>query len=1339
MITIRHSDGFDYLRPDHAVVDHYISKSATAITFVARSGVQVTVSGTNMVANGAVNARATVSSITVRSPDGSELAHIGGVYDRVDVVLGLFEQGNGFPRLFSGFNTMVGTGADDIIEGYVGDDKIDGGDGDDLLGGGEGDDFLTAGSGNDALHGGVGVDTVALSGVRGDWVFELSKSEAVATSISTGQVKTLSTIELVSFSDGRISLADLPGVTRAATEDGAVMVGTLGRDRLDGSDGDDHLAGAGGPDVLTGRGGNDVYDVSRADQVVEAVAGGYDHINLLTSSLADGPMTFALPENVESLAVTHRSTPAVIIDGNALANTIHSAEGDDIVRGHAGSDHLQGGAGNDTLSGDDGSDHLVGAGDDDHLLGADGADKLEGGGGDDVLLGGAGNDVLFGDIVGAEGASVPSEAVATRAHLEGKEAPPNVLFVSIDDLAPVFAAFPDAPFIAKTPHLDSFFGTSTVFTNAHASTPFCNPSRASVLLGVDGETSGISSNSDSLIQARETYQSLPSYLQETGYLTALSGKMFHDGADYGDPAAWTEYTLQPTRSDWRPASFDTSRSTIPGVFAPDVTDEAFNDARSVSALSSFLGRDHADPFFFGLGILHPHGPLHVPKEYYDLYPIESIDVPALDASDLADLGKFGLATANDVNPGVIVRDELQTISPAADPLQIKLGIQAYLAAVSYADAVFGKAMAALQASAYADNTAIVLWSDHGFHLGEKFHFSKFTLWEQGTRAPLAFHLPGQEQGQSVSSSVSLMDIYKTVTDIVGLETPGHVQGNSLLPLIENPLLSWDHPSVTSFSGSYSVRSNEYRLIHYADGSEELYDHRVDPSELRNLAGDPGLAHVLAHLRRFIPGGNDRMSGGMGDDQVHGGAGDDLLFGDEGKDDLRGGLGNDRLDGGIAADTMSGGAGDDTYLVDEAGDAVVEASDAGTDEVRTSLASYVLASGVENLTGLSAQGQSLTGNNLNNNIVGGAGNDRLNGGQGSDTVIFAAATAAVAVYLTAQAQPDGDILIDIENVTGSDFDDYLSGARGTNRLSGGSGNDRLLGLSGYDHLIGGAGDDQLDGGSENDRMEGGTGSDVYIVSEAGDAVFEALAEGFDVVLAYVDHVLARNVEELRLIKDARNGTGNGLDNLILGSTGDDTLSGVDGADRLNGGNGLDRVHGGAGNDLVYGAAGDDALMGGRDNDRLFGQSGYDRLHGGTGSDTLFGGDNPDSLFGDDGADTLLGDGGRDQLTGGAGADSFVFDQGHVGAVRGQADVIKDFKASEGDKVDLRPVDANAATTRDDAFRFVGTASFTGIARELRYEVLQGSVFLQGDTNGDGLADFYIKLEGVSTLSAVDVLG
>jgi Ca2+-binding RTX toxin-like protein len=370
-----------------------------------------------------------------------------------------------------------------------------------------------------------------------------------------------------------------------------------------------------------------------------------------------------------------------------------------------------------------------------------------------------------------------------------------------------------------------------------------------------------------------------------------------------------------------------------------------------------------------------------------------------------------------------------------------------------------------------------------------------------------------------------------------------------------------------------------------------------------------------------------INGTAGDDILNGGSAADQIFGFAGNDILNGNGGNDQLDGGTGADTMSGGTGNDIYFVDDIGDIVNESAGQGTDQVRTTLAAYALGAEVEKLRFMGVGSFTGTGNALNNEILGGASADTLTGGDGYDY---------------------------------------------------------LVGLGGDDSLYGGADGDTLDGGTGADYLEGNGGDDVYLVDNVGDSVVEAASEGIDTVYSSLaSYTLGANVEDLYFngASGAFTGTGNTLDNEIVGGSGNDILSGLDGNDELVGGTGGDTLDGGNGNDLLTGSSG------------------------------------------------------TDTMTGGAGADTFDWNTSFESGLGASADRIVDFTQGT-DLIDLGGADADITTSGNQAFAFIGNAAFSSTAGELRTFDDGTDTWIQADINGDGNADFEIVLTGVVPLVATD---
>jgi arylsulfatase A-like enzyme len=264
-----------------------------------------------------------------------------------------------------------------------------------------------------------------------------------------------------------------------------------------------------------------------------------------------------------------------------------------------------------------------------------------------------------------------------------------------------------------------------------------------------------------------------------------------------------------------------------------------------------LQRRHKKPFFIALGLHKPHLPWDAPKKYFDRLDLKTIQLPKVPQHDLADLPEAGRLFAR-AKVGFSRVDDHQAITEV-DGAWEKL-VRAYLATSTFADANVGRILDALKASDYSANTIVVLWGDHGWHLGEKQHWRKMSLWEQGTRTPLIIKVPqATGNGTRIQAPVSLQDIFPTLIDLCGLEADQEIDGNSLKPLLVNPQTAWDKPVVISHGpGNFAVRKGAWRLIHYADGSEELYNVEADPGEFSNLAGNPEHHAKRLELQEHVP-------------------------------------------------------------------------------------------------------------------------------------------------------------------------------------------------------------------------------------------------------------------------------------------------------------------------------------------------------------------------------------------------------------------------------------------------------------------------------------------------------
>ncbi|MBK1827867.1 sulfatase [Haloferula rosea] len=437
--------------------------------------------------------------------------------------------------------------------------------------------------------------------------------------------------------------------------------------------------------------------------------------------------------------------------------------------------------------------------------------------------------------------------------------PPNVLFISIDDLNDWIEPLGGHP-QAKTPHLNRLAKEGVNFSRNYCPSPGCNPSRSAVMTGYHPTTSGMYSNYQDWRKAMPDAVTLGEYFRNHGYFSAGAGKIFH--YTQVAPECWDDYypSIEQPMPDFHYPKPGTTVS-MPGFdgmygdfdWAPiPLTDEETGDGKCVDWVSKQLARTHDKPFFLACGIYRPHLPWYVPRSYFDLYPLESVQLPKIlkdDADDLGDRAHDIIARGGGYHEHVI------------EAGQWREAVQGYLASVTFADAMLGRLLDALEKSPHADNTIVVVWSDHGWQLGEKQHWRKFALWENVARCVMMIKVPpgttalpeGSRAGGDCQRVTSLMDIYPTLVDLCSLPEKKDLDGNSLVPLLRDPAHPWDHPAITTYDHSeYSVRTERWRYIRYIDDSEELYDHTSDPEEWHNLAGMEQHAATKRRLAAMIP-------------------------------------------------------------------------------------------------------------------------------------------------------------------------------------------------------------------------------------------------------------------------------------------------------------------------------------------------------------------------------------------------------------------------------------------------------------------------------------------------------
>ncbi|MEM9062460.1 MAG: sulfatase-like hydrolase/transferase [Pseudomonadota bacterium] len=885
----------------------------------------------------------------------------------------------------------------------------------------------------------------------------------------------------------------------------------------------------------------------------------------------------------------------------------------------------------------------------------------------------------------------------------------NVAFIAIDDLF-AFDQFRDSFGVTiETPNLDRLMGQSVNFENAYAAVAICAPSRAATMSGKTAFETGVHDNFTGLFDVVDPSETWPAMIRDNGYHAVSAGKVFHskggtEGVQqaFSEPVVITRNTLTAERT-----LTDAGKK-----WAYEGADSDFNDYDVAEFGIDFLDRAPSDkPFLLALGFDHPHTSYYNPARYFDLYPADQIQIPETWVNgDLSDTPAF--AQQFMAQP----RGE----EPYSNLDAWKANVQGYLASITHMDAEVGRFLDALAASEHASDTAIVVYSDHGYQLGAKDHPVKFTLWEESAKAPLMIYHPDLDGGKTVSTPVSLMDIMPTMLDLTGTAVPGDLVGQSLMSFVTGNGEGYvEKPALTSMYGSFAIREGDYRYIRYQDGSEELYDVVRDPGQIVNLATDPRHAELALSLRESLLDAA-REAGAVIDETVT------VLTGTDGNDN------------GVASAQnaqIALGDGDDKYHVFGNGTEIVETATGGFDSVYyMGSETYLMPEHVERFYATQPDntiGQiSVIGNSGNNvfytgytsgNFRGGAGDDLFVGGgwvehtfhgDSGDDNLVGAKFADLLYGGDGNDYVDGGNKDDViyggadqdrlfgergnDSVFGGAGDDTLSGGDDSDLVRGGDGADQIFGGSGMDRLEGGAGDDRLESGTGDDSLNGGAGDDVLIstagrdllIGGDGDDRYEIAATAGDRLIDQrgstgVDEIvltgLLRSAAEISRVEDAlliSDGAGrtvwiegaaaNPNDRIVF----DDQTLGV--AELMAQPGLLGATPEGYGDETVTGTGLADNLLGLIGNDRIQSKGGDDTVFGGRGDDTLETSSGSDALFGGRGDDSLLagndydrldGGSGDDFLGGGKGADTYIYRVGEG------SDIIDDSGFSLGDRLEI----------------------------------------------------------------------
>jgi Ca2+-binding RTX toxin-like protein len=1162
---------------------------------------------------------------------------------------------------YTGSGNFSGTGNDsaNVITGGAGADALDGGAGADTLIGGEGDDIYVVDDASDVVTeaAGEGADEVRTS--LGDYAL-------------TANVENLTYTGSGNFSG-------------TGNDSANVITGGAGADTLD---------GGAGADTLVGGGGDDIYVVDGASDVVTEAAGeGTDEVR---TSLG----AYTLAANVENLTYTGSGNFAGT--GNDSANVITGGAGDDTLDGGAGTDTLIGGAGNDIYLVDNASDVVTeaagegtdevrtshgaytlatnlenltytgsgnfagtGNGSANVITSGAGNDTLDGGTGADTLIGGAGNDIYLVD---------DASDVVVEAAAEGT-----------DEVRTSLGAYTLSANLENLTYTGSgnFAGTgnssANMITGGAGNDTLDGGAGADTLIGGAGDDVYLVDNASDIVTeaASEGTDEVRTSLGAYTLSANLENLTYTGSGNFAGTGNGSANVITGGAGD------DTlvggaGADTLDGAAGLDIASYATSAAAVTVNLATGIntGGDAEGDILIG---------------------IENLVGSAFDDSLTGDAGNNGLTggAGNDMLDGGAGADTL--IGGAGNDIYLvdNASDSVTEAAAEGSDEV----RANLGAYTLTANVENLTYTGSGNFAGTGNSGANIITGGAGddtliggAGADTLIGGLGSDTASYVGSSAAV-----TVNLATGINTGGHAAGD-VFTGIENLTGSAFGDSLTGDAAANSLSGGAGNDILVGGAGADTLDGGANTDTASYAASASAVTVNLA--TNVNVGGDAEGDVLISIENLVGSAFDDTLRGNGSANVLTGGAGADTLDGGAGADTLVGGAGDDIYVVDNAADVVTEAAAEGTDEIRTSLGAYTLSANVENLTYTGTGNFTGTGDGSANVITGGSGNDTLigaggadtlNGAGGSDTASYAGSAAAVTVDLATGVNTggdaEGDVLISIENLIGSAFDDSLSGDTNNNALTGGAGNDTLTG---------GAGADTLDGGTGADTLVGGIGDDIYVVDNVSDVVTEAAGEGTDEIRTSLGaYTLSANLENLTYIgAGAFTGTGNAAANVITGGAGDDILIGAGGADTLNGAAGSDTASyagstaavtvnlatgvntGGdaAGDTLtsienLIGSAYADSLTGDGGNNVLTGGAGADTLNGAAGSDTASyagstaavtvnlltgvntGGDAQgdvltaiENLIGSSLVDTLKGNAAANVIEGGAGADTIDGDAG-----------------------------------------------------------------------------------------------
>lgn len=445
----------------------------------------------------------------------------------------------------------------------------------------------------------------------------------------------------------------------------------------------------------------------------------------------------------------------------------------------------------------------------------------------------------------------------------------NVVYIAVDDLNRWIGALGGQ---AKTPNIDKLANQGMLFTNAHCVVPACNPSRVAILTGLRPETTGQYTNPGLFREkpGNANRITMPQYLKANGYEAVAAGKIFHhprgkgkEPHPFSDDISWDyqnknntgtsghklyldEYNqakwLQGAMREEGAGKSGASYISKFGVWGPiPAKIEETADYQNAVFSADYLSKKHDKPFFLACGIFRPHSPQLAPQEFFDMYPIDKIKMHDLPEDDMDDIPEH-----------VRTNFSSEFVGHVKEKGQLKYALQGYLASISYADACIGKVLEGLENGPNKENTIVVLWTDHGWQLAHKNRWEKFSLWDIATNTPLIIKHPTKNiAAKKIDQPVSLLDLYPTVMDLIGLEKPTDLEGVSLAPFLNDDNYKRKQPAIITFGkGNQSIRMDDFNYIKYNNGTEELYNHENDRMEYTNVVDNPSYKTKKEELSKW---------------------------------------------------------------------------------------------------------------------------------------------------------------------------------------------------------------------------------------------------------------------------------------------------------------------------------------------------------------------------------------------------------------------------------------------------------------------------------------------------------